>query len=54
MKIIYRILVVMLVMALAGIAVTAIVKTNKSLDRGRAAIASADDFLARYENYRGR
>lgn len=49
MKIIYRVLIALLITAFVGLAVTAIVKSEQQLSRGRAAIASADEFLARYE-----
>lgn len=49
MKIMYRILVILLAVAMTGIVITAIVNTDKALERGRNAIASADEFLRRYE-----
>jgi len=49
MKIIYRVLVILLVAALVGIGVTGIIKSQECLHRSEAAIASADEFLARYE-----
>ena len=54
MKWIYKILVALLIVALVGIGVTACIKTSQALDRGERAIASADEFLARYEARFGR
>lgn len=49
LKVVRTIMLVLLVMAIAGLGVTCIVRTQENLDRGAAAIASADDFLLKHE-----
>lgn len=48
MKKLYYGLLILLAIALLGLGITAIVKSEVSLMRGERAIASADEFLRRY------
>jgi len=54
MKIIRTTLLILLIMAIVGMGVTCIIRSQESIRRSDAAIASADEFIERYERRFGR